>query len=183
MGLRVGRFYKVVDYPHPDPFWSCMLIFEGDVYELSSHELSKIPAGVEILGGRAPVLSYNLRIIRFTMEMVRERRVRVIAGAGERGEEDVEEVIEPRREHIGKVRFAVAGRRAYVEKFDIHHQPWFTASELWDIFEEHVLKDEIGVREVFVYGPNCRVYMDYLFGKGYEEYWDVAPWILKKALR
>ena len=179
----MGRFYKAVDYPHPNPFWSCMLIFEGEVYELTSRELSKIPAGVEVLGGRGPVFRYVLKITRFTIEMVRERLVRAVAGAAGRGEEDVEEVLEPRRERIGEVRFAVAGGRAYVEEFDIRYQPWFEASEAWDIFEEHILRDEVGVGQVFIYRPNCRVNMDDLFKRGYKEYWDVAPWILWKFLR
>jgi len=159
-----------------DPSWSYALIFEGDVCELS-----RIPHA-EVLGREGPAISYNLRIVVFSIGMVRERRVRIIAGTGERIRGEVEEVLEPRHVRIGDVRFVVAGRRAYIEEFYVRAPFWLTPSEVWDVFEEHVLKGEVGVEEVFVFKPNCRIPMSALLsGRGYKEVRGKS-WLLKKAL-
>jgi len=159
-----------------DPSWSYALIFEGDVCELP-----RIPHA-EVLGRRGPAISYDLRIIRFSIGMVKERRVRIIAGTGERVRSKIEEVLEPRHVRIGDVRFVVVGKKAYVEEFDVYTPFRLSAGKVWDIFEEHVLKGEVGAKEVLVFKPNCRMPMSALLsGRGYKEVRG-ASWLLKKTL-
>jgi len=163
----VETFYRAVEVEKP---WPIPVIFSGTIMALPStphHGVLKVEPGT-------PAKLFTLDI--YTYEL------RETPGGRARRRESLP-TVELRKHFLGFIRFVLTSQgspRAFIEEFrtDWHHM---RPSELWSLFEEHVLIEELGVCEVYVRKAGCDVSPGVLYEFGYRTSGS-SSWIMRKEL-